>query len=461
MNSDGGKGRPDRRAVVAGAAALGLSRPLTASAAAPEFPVRPLRIMAPANPGGGWDQFARLMQLVIREDQLTRMAVEVVNRGGAGGTIGLAEFVTRHRGDGHMVMVSGGVMVGATIANRSAFHITDPVPLARMISEYMVVGVPASSPFRTMQDFIAAYRADPGSVSWCGGSAGGVDHILVGLITEAAGVPASAMRYVAYSGGGEASAAILGGQVTIGVNGFAEWVGLAASGRVRLLAVSGPERIGDKQTPTLRESGLDVSMENWRGVFAAPGIDAEQQAWWMSLLERLRDSPRWQEYLRRNTWGDTFLTGEDFRRFLVAEEEKTARTLARIGIGAGGGGHEIVGPWAFPTAIGVAGVAAAGAVAVEAARRRPGQVVVGTGEDDEETDGPPPEWKRFALGAALTLAYVAGLAFAGFLIATPLFIAALCRLIGTRSLVRDAAIGLALAGAAWLLFVKVLAVGLP
>ena len=99
--------------------------------------------------------------------------------------------------------------------------------------------------------------------------------------------------------------------------------------------------------------------------------------------------------------------------------------------------------------------------AVEAARRGPGQVVVGTGEDDEETDGPPPEWKRFALGAALTLAYVAGLAFAGFLIATPLFIAALCRLIGTRSLVRDAAVGVALAVAAWLLFVKVLAVGLP
>lgn len=449
-----------RRSAVAGGLTLAVA-PL-AVAAEEAFPQRPLSLLVPANPGGGWDQLARLMQQVIVADRLSPRPIDIFNRGGAGGAIGLADLITRRHDDPYTLMVAGSVMIGSTISQNSPFKVSEAKPLARLILEDLVVAVPASSPFRAMQDLIAAFRADPDSISWSGGSAGGVDHILVGLITEAAGLSPGKVSYVAYSGGGEASAAIMGGQVSAAVSGYGEWAPIAAGGHIRLLATASPERIGDKALPTLRETGLDVVLQNWRGVFAAPGAPDHAVRWWSGLLDRMRQQPDWQAFLRNNRWEDGWLPGAQFAQFIRAEEATTAAVLGRLGIGGTAGGNSPVGPWAVPKAVAVLGAASLVGIAIESRRMKPGETVAPAGaEDDDEGGGPVPLWGRFLAGALLVLAFILALELVGFAIATPIFILAICLLMRSGSLKWDIPASIAISFGVWLLFTRVLNIALP
>ena len=296
------------------------------------YPQGAVTLLAPANPGGGWDQTARQIQQVWTEAGILGVPVEVINRGGAGGTIGLADFVTRHRGNPRTLMVFGQVMLGAIRTNRTPLSIDDTVPLARLLDEYEVIAVPADSPHETLADLLRDFRADPERVSWAGGSAGGIDHMLAGLLALAAGVDPTRVNYVAHSGGGEAAVLVMGGHVTAGISGFGEWKAHAEGGRMRVLAVSSPERIAGSDVPTIRESGLDVVIVNWRGILAPPDTDDETRAWLIEALARLRASEAWQDILRRNDWEDSFLAGDDFERFLEQETAIADEILRSIGL---------------------------------------------------------------------------------------------------------------------------------
>lgn len=296
------------------------------------YPQGAITLIAPANPGGGWDQTARQIQQVWTATGILGVPVEVVNRGGAGGTIGLADLVTRYDGDPRNLMVFGQVMLGSIRTNASPVSIDQTVPLARLLNEYEVVAVPADSPYRTIGELLEDFRRDPAAVSWAGGSAGGIDHILAGLIAQAAGVDPRRVNYIAYSGGGEAAAAVMGGHVTLGLSGVGEWKAYVASGRMRPIAVSSPERTGDGVTPTLRESGLDVVLSNWRGIAAPPGTDDETREWLIRALEGMRESEAWQRILRANEWEDSFLPGAAFEAFLQQEVATVDATLRAIGL---------------------------------------------------------------------------------------------------------------------------------
>ena len=296
------------------------------------YPQGALTLIAPANPGGGWDQTARQIQQVWTETGILGVPIEVVNRGGAGGTIGLADLVTRHRGDARNLMVFGKVMLGSIRTNASPLSIEQTVPLARLLNEYEVVTVPADSPYDSIGELLESFRRDPAAVSWAGGSAGGIDHILAGLIAQAAGVDPRQVNYIAYSGGGEAAAAVMGGHVTLGLSGVGEWKAYIATGRMRPLAVSSPERTGDGSVPTLRESGLDVVLSNWRGISAPPGTDDETRDWLIRALAGMRESEAWQDILRANEWEDSFLPGAAFEAFLQNEVATVDETLRAIGL---------------------------------------------------------------------------------------------------------------------------------
>jgi len=439
-----------RRQTVIGAAGLA-AIPNSAHAA---FPTRPLTIMAPANPGGAWDVFARTIQSVARQENLSPVPMEVLNRGGAGGTIGLADLVARRRGDPNIIMVTGSVMMSSSIAHNSPVRLAAATPIAKFLTDYLAVAVPTASPYQSMADLAADIRRSTGEVSWCGGSAGGIDHMVAASIVKAAGGDLDKLRYVAYAGGGEASAAILGGKVKAAVNGFSEWNGLRNDGRVRYLAVSAPHRL-DKTTPTLREAGFDVVMENWRGLMTAPGLSPEEHAWWINFARRLQGNKTWQDIRDRYQWNDAYAEGPDFGRFIAEEEKKAAVLLADLSITSGSGGYAAVGPWAFPTGIGVVAAVAAGAVVLESRTAAKATVV------KAETTEPEPDWKRGLAGLAATAAYLAALSVAGFLIATPIFIFAVCLLIGSKAHIRDGIVAIALSIAVWLLFSRVLHITLP
>ena len=295
-------------------------------AAAADYTIR-----APAAPGGGWDQTARTMQNVMREEGIGGN-VQVVNVPGAGGTIGLAQFVNQYKGDPDGLIVGGSVMVGAILTNSSPVDLSMVTPIARLTGEQEAVVVPAASEIKTLDDLVKQLKADPGSVSWGGGSAGGTDHILAGLIAKAAGVDPTTVNYIAYSGGGEALAAILGGQVTVGVSGLGEFESQIEAGQLRLLAVSGAERAPGFDAPTLKEAGVDVALENWRMVAAGPDLTDEQKAAITADIEKLAKSEAWKKELETRGWDDRFLAGPEFDAALAEDIAQTKTILTEIGL---------------------------------------------------------------------------------------------------------------------------------
>jgi putative tricarboxylic transport membrane protein len=288
-------------------------------------------IMAPAAPGGGWDQTARSMQEALQAEGISGN-VQVTNVPGAGGTIGLAQFVNQSSGNPDALIVGGYVMVGAILTNASPVTLAEVTPIARLTGEAVVVVVPAASELQSMDDLVAALKADTGAVSWAGGSAGGADHITAGLIAKTVGVDPTQVNYIAYSGGGEALAALLGGQVTVGISGYSEFSSQIAAGELRLLAVSSDERIPGVDAPTLREAGVDMALQNWRMVAAAPGITDEQKAAITADIETMVNSATWQATLETKGWVNTYLAGDEFAAQLAADTAATEAILKDIGL---------------------------------------------------------------------------------------------------------------------------------
>ncbi|MDR6816304.1 putative tricarboxylic transport membrane protein [Neorhizobium sp. 2083] len=288
-------------------------------------------IMAPAAPGGGWDQTARTMQTALQTEKISSK-VQVMNVPGAGGTIGIAQFASQQKGNPNQLMVGGYVMVGAILTNKSPVTLKDVTPIARLTGEYEVVVVPASSDIKSVADLTAKLKANPGSVSWGGGSAGGTDHITAGLIAKAAGVDPTKVNYIAFSGGGEALAAILGGQVTAGISSYGEFEGQIKAGTLRLLAISSDKKIEGINAPTLKESGLDVVIQNWRMVAAAPGLSDDQKKAIAADIEKLAKSKTWQDNLKTKGWIDTYLSGPAFEAQLAKDIAATESILKDIGL---------------------------------------------------------------------------------------------------------------------------------
>jgi putative tricarboxylic transport membrane protein len=416
------------------------------------FPKRPLTIMAPSNPGGGWDQMARLVQHILASEGIVSVPIEVVNRGGAGGTIGLADLATRYRRDPHTMMIGGGVMLGAILTHHSPFGLEDTVPLARLVNDYEVVAVPAASPYGDLGELMADFKRRPREIAWGGGSAGGTDHMTVGLLAHAAGVAPADVNYVAFTGGGEAAAAVMGGQVAAGVSGYSEWKGLAEGGRVRLLGVSAPHAIAG--VPPIRDAGYDVVLANWRGVMAPPDVDPDARAWLIEALRRLRETPVWAETVRRNAWEDAFLPGDAFAAFLKDEQARTAQILSGLGLGTGGSGYAAMGPWAFPALVGF-GLLLSASVIVWNGRAPSGRADAAPGETLAATA------RRWGPTMALLLAYVGLLEPIGFVVATAAYIFVQARLLGSLAWRRDLVASVALSSVTYFVFKRLLQIALP
>jgi putative tricarboxylic transport membrane protein len=288
-----------------------------------------LKMMIPANPGGGWDQTGRNLAAAMQSAKLVS-SVQFDNKGGAGGTIGLAQFVNSSKGDPNALMIGGMVMVGAIYLDDAPVNLTMVTPIARLTGEYEAVVVPTNSPHKSMGDLIKAFKANPGGVSWGGGSAGGTDHILVGLIAKAAGVDPAKINYVPFKGGGEAVAAIVGGHVTAGVSGVGEFAEQIKGKRMRALAVSSPARMDG--IATLKEQGIDVDLANWRGVFGAPGITTAQRDALVKLVKAATDSPAWKTTLEKFGWAPIFLGGDDYKKFVDEDSKRIAGIIDSLGI---------------------------------------------------------------------------------------------------------------------------------
>jgi putative tricarboxylic transport membrane protein len=285
-----------------------------------------LTLIAPAAPGGGWDGFAREGQQAMKSGGVVNN-VQVVNVPGAGGTIGLSQFVqTPAREDA--LLVTGGVMVGAIELGDNSESMADVVPIARMADDYAALVVPADSTFQTLNDFLDAWKKDPGGTSIGGGSLGSIDHLLSAMVAKTVGIDPKDVNYIAYSGGGEALTSLLSHTTSAGMSGYNEVRDQIEAGTLRALAISSDERLEGVDVPTFKEQGVDASMSNWRGFVAAPGTTAETKAAFIEIVTEMRSSDHWQGALKRNSWTDTFSTGAEFDEF-IKDEVATAQDIVK------------------------------------------------------------------------------------------------------------------------------------
>ena len=255
------------------------------------------------------------------------------NKGGAAGALGLAPFLASSKGDANQLMVMGAVMLGGLIGSRSPLKLMDATPLARLTTEYNVFVLPANSPHKSMAEVIAQLKKDPGSVKWGGGSRGATEHIAAAMIAREAGVDPSKINYVAFRGGGEATAAILGGNVTVGGSGLSEFAEYIAAGKMKPIAVTSGQRLASaKDVPTLKEQGLNVEIGNWRGVFGAPGIMPAQRKGLIDAIVATTRSAAWQDALKKIDWTPALLTGDEFTRFVDGEFASLRAIMVKSGM---------------------------------------------------------------------------------------------------------------------------------
>ena len=309
---------------------------IAALAAAGAFPLPALaaanvKMMIPANPGGGWDTTGRALGKALT-DSGAAATVSYDNKGGAAGALGLAQFVNGSKGDANALMVMGAVMLGGLITGKPRVSLSQARPIARLSSEYNVFVVPAASPFKTLKEVVEQLKKDPGSVKWGGGSRGSTEHIAAAMIAREVGADPAKINYVAFRGGGEATAAILGNNVTIGGSGYSEFAEYIAAGKMRALAVTSGARLPGVNIPTLKEQGIDVVIGNWRGVYGAPGITPAQRQELTDMVLKAVKSKSWLEASQKNNWTAAVLTGPAFEKFVDDDFAALRATMVKSGM---------------------------------------------------------------------------------------------------------------------------------
>ena len=324
--------RLNRRDFVLGAGSIGAVTLLPSAVLAqakPMFDV--VNMFIPAAPGGGWDGTGRAIEAACKSAGLVG-SFQFENVGGAGGMVGLPRFVNQRKGQGNSLIVGGSVMVGAGITNKSPVTMRNVTPIARLTEEAGVIVVPTSGKIQSWKDFEAAIKANPKAVSVAGGSAGGTDHQLLGLVVKALGKNPREAAYVAFAGGGPANAAIIGGQVVAGISGYSEFEEQIKAGRMKAIAVSGNKRIPGVNVPTLLELGINVTAANWRGVFGAPGITDPQREKLVDLLAKMNGSAEWKKTLETRKWTDVFMSERPFERQIAKDIADTEAVLKDLGL---------------------------------------------------------------------------------------------------------------------------------
>ncbi len=315
----------------AGQQPSGSEEPAGSAGAAAAESLGRMEIIAPANPGSGWDQTARAFSSALEASELAD-SVTVTNVPGASGTVALAQVAANEGREG-VLMASGLAMMSGVLTNDTGFTLDDVTPVARLIGEAEVIVVPAESEFQTIDDLLAAIAEDPAGVPIAGGSAGSADHVFLGLLAEAYDIQPSELNYVPFSGGGEATTALLGNQVSAGISGIGEFREQIESGELRGLLLSTAEPAEGLEIPTVADiDQAELEFANWRSIMAPGGLDDELREQYVDVVTEVAASDAWAEQVETNGWTDLFLAGDEFDAWLDEENARVEGVLSELGL---------------------------------------------------------------------------------------------------------------------------------
>ena len=285
-----------------------------------------LRIVIPANPGGGWDQTGRALGTAMISAGVID-EVEFENKGGKGGTLGLAHYAEKYNADANTLIVGGTVMVGAVALQRPAVDLSAIQPVARLTSDYLVMVVAANSPIKSVADLSASMKANLKAIPIAGGSAGGVDHIFAGVFARAAGANPEDLNYQPFSSGVDVVSAVLSGKATVGISGYSEFSAQLAGGQLRAIGVS--SRKPSFGIPAIRDQGVQAEMSNWRAVFTGKGVSTGRQAEMVEAVRLATQHDAWKATLKQNHWDASWMSGKDLVN-LIDLDLTTARVMVHL-----------------------------------------------------------------------------------------------------------------------------------
>ena len=324
-----------RLPAVACALACAFTPSLNALAQATSWkPTRAIEIIAPAGPASALDQTARTVQKILQDKRLVEVPITIANKAGGGQALGFT-YLNQQPGDGYHVSIGTISLLTNRITGLHPLNYSDVTPIANLVAEYVVFAVRSESALKTGRDLAERLKSDPASLSLAfSGSLGNHNHMAIGLVGKAAGADVKKLKTVVFNSGGELTAALLGGHIDVAIGGSSVFMSQVEAGRLRLLAVTAPKRLGGKlaDTPTWTELGLPVSFSTFRGIVGPKGLAAEPRAYWEQLLRKMIDTDEWRAFLRANDAESLFLAGEDYRKFLDGENERIRSVLTDLGL---------------------------------------------------------------------------------------------------------------------------------
>lgn len=302
------------------------------------YPSKPIIMVAPSGAGGGWDQTARSISKVLQESKLVNQPLTVENRPGGGGAVFMAEYATQERKNDYMLFVNSPPILINHLKKEgnSPFGYKDTTPLAQLTKDYGAYVVKAGSPIKDLKSLIDELKKTPTKYTLAGGSApGSMDHLIAILPAFKSGANAKALKYVSYDGGGEAIAALLGGNADMIATDASAIVEYKKAGKVRVLAVTSPERLDGelKDVPTLKELGIpDAEFTIWRGVFGPKEMTEESKKYWDEKLKALSESDAWKKELAAKGWQSEYKNSEEFADFLKDQDRQILELLRALGM---------------------------------------------------------------------------------------------------------------------------------
>ncbi|WP_066294169.1 tripartite tricarboxylate transporter substrate binding protein [Bacillus sp. FJAT-29937] len=299
------------------------------------YPEKPIVIVAPSGAGGGWDLTARATAKVLGETKLVDKSITVENKPGGGGAVFLAEYATKDKDNQYKLFISSPPILinNDKKEGNSPYGYNDTTPLAQLTRDYGALVVKEDSPFTDLKSALDAIKADPTKVTLAGGSApGSMDHLVGILPAFKYGIDPKSVKYVSYDGGGEAIAALLGGNADIIATDASSVGEYVKAGKVRVLAVSSTERLGGvlAEVPTYKEAGVDAEFTIWRGIFGPKEMSEDAFGYWDEKLKAMSETEEWKSELEKNGWESEFKNADDFKTFLDEQDKLIIELLTAL-----------------------------------------------------------------------------------------------------------------------------------
>jgi len=304
-------------------------------AAAPSWkPTKTIEIVAPANPGGGWDMLARVVQKSLMDEKLVDKNIIVVNKPGGSGAVGWT-YLQGKKGQGEYLAATSTLLLFNNLLGLSELTYKNFTPIAMLQSEWEAIAVRADSPYKTLKDLMQAMKSNPSAVAiGIGPSLGNDDHITILEVGKNFGVDPAKIKFMVYPGaGGEIVPALLGGHIQATVIGIAEVLEQHKAGKMRILGVSSPERLSFlSDVPTFTEQGINVVFPHWRGIIGAPGLSAEQIAFWDATFSKMVQTKTWKDQIANLGWTNFYQDSATHTKYLGEQTKSFDELLTAVGL---------------------------------------------------------------------------------------------------------------------------------